>query len=327
LGILFLTNIGHISFVLLTLLGLCKTLKHKKFTMTTKKNQIKTNEYYSNYHGHMVADLYMIYKMSKRNGYDRIIWLAGDSSLDNKYWILNLPKEPATRGYEQILEPPECVPDVCYHVNRLMDQDPKFSGTVCINTSVEATTLAQRKDHLLFQDKLIRDHVTQNDTLVVSIGGNDVVLKPSVATIASMLWLSKMSTLENVRNGTALGMGHLISMFRDDLENYIGRLTLLNKPKTIMVCMVYYPDKVPTGGWADWTLKKLGYDKNPEKVQAIIQAVFKHAIQSVSLHGTQVVHIPLFEVLDGSVSRDYVQRVEPSSQGGAKMASTFLQKM
>ena len=40
--------------------------------------------------------------------------------------------------------------------------------------------------------------------------------------------------------------------------------------------------------------------------------------------GTEVVAFPLFEVLDGSDSRDYVQRVEPSPQGGAKMGRALM---
>jgi hypothetical protein len=34
--------------------------------------------------------------------------------------------------------------------------------------------------------------------------------------------------------------------------------------------------------------------------------------------------VPLFNVLDGKNSRDYIARVEPSSQGGRKMAEYLL---
>merc|ERR1712087_216414 len=36
--------------------------------------------------------------------------------------------------------------------------------------------------------------------------------------------------------------------------------------------------------------------------------------------GTEVVPFPLFVPLDGKTSADYVERVEPSAQGGRKMA-------
>ena len=34
--------------------------------------------------------------------------------------------------------------------------------------------------------------------------------------------------------------------------------------------------------------------------------------------------MPLFEILDGSDTRDYVQRVEPSPTGGAKLAKAIV---
>ena len=41
-------------------------------------------------------------------------------------------------------------------------------------------------------------------------------------------------------------------------------------------------------------------------------------------HGVEVVAVPLFEHLDGTDPNDYVQRVEPSSQGGKKMAAAIV---
>eukprot|EP00964_Phaeocystis_antarctica_P075395 scaffold46517_cov50-Phaeocystis_antarctica.AAC.1 len=35
---------------------------------------------------------------------------------------------------------------------------------------------------MLAQDQFVRDHIEATDTLVVSVGGNDVALRPSVAT-------------------------------------------------------------------------------------------------------------------------------------------------
>lgn len=40
-----------------------------------------------------------------------------------------------------------------------------------------------------------------------------------------------------------------------------------------------------------------------------------------------MVPVPLFHVLDGRNSRDYVARVEPSSQGGRKIAEYLLDTM
>lgn len=54
-------------------------------------------------------------------GFDR--YLAGDSSLDNKYWILD-KSVPAVNGYEDVLQPPVAVPDVSHHLNAILAENP-----------------------------------------------------------------------------------------------------------------------------------------------------------------------------------------------------------
>jgi hypothetical protein len=46
--------------------------------------------------------------------------------------------------------------------------------------------------------------------------------------------------------------------------------------------------------------------------------------RSISIPGSEVIAVPLFNVLDGKNSRDYIARVEPSSHGGRKMAEYLL---
>ena len=41
---------------------------------------------------------------------------------------------------------------------------------------------------------------------------------------------------------------------------------------------------------------------------------------SIEIEGVPVLPVPLFRVMDGKDSEDYAERVEPSSQGGRKMA-------
>ena len=43
--------------------------------------------------------------------------------------------------------------------------------------------------------------------------------------------------------------------------------------------------------------------------------------------GCDIVPIPLFHVLDGRASTDYIARVEPSSDGGRKMAEFILESI
>lgn len=54
---------------------------------------------------------------------------------------------------------------------------------------VEATTLNERTFKLRPQDIFIRDNISCDDILVVSVGGNDVALMPCPCTILSILGL------------------------------------------------------------------------------------------------------------------------------------------
>eukprot|EP00041_Stephanoeca_diplocostata_P027741 m.770112 g.770112 ORF g.770112 m.770112 type:complete len:186 (-) comp23238_c3_seq18:95-652(-) len=121
-------------------------------------------------------------------------YLAGDSSLDNKYWILQRTA-PAVNGFEEILQPPVAVPDVAHHLNAILADSLQGSSkqtTGALNTAVEATTLGSRVGKcgkLWPSDIFIRDHITENDVLVVSVGGNDIALSPSCSTICNILGL------------------------------------------------------------------------------------------------------------------------------------------
>jgi hypothetical protein len=44
----------------------------------------------------------------------------------------------------------------------------------------------------------------------------------------------------------------------------------------------------------------------------------------IRITGSQVIPIPLFNVLDGKRSEDYIARVEPSAVGGRKIAEFLL---
>jgi hypothetical protein len=69
-------------------------------------------------------------------------------------------------------------------------------------------------------------------------------------------------------------MAHL---FGTRVEKYIERLTIKNKPKKILVCMIYYLDETTTPSWAGPALSALGYNNNPEKLQLIIRKLFTEA--------------------------------------------------
>ena len=99
---------------------------------------------------------------------------------------------PACNGYEDILtQPSRMVMDVSYWLNRLaMDRLHGRRGElVTVMTSIEESTVGNRKNGLLVHDAFVRDHITEKDYLIVSMGGNDVALAPSLCTIISMLTL------------------------------------------------------------------------------------------------------------------------------------------
>lgn len=62
-------------------------------------NFISNKAYYGEWHGHKTEHLLQIFDVISPKKY--IIWLAGDSSLDNKYWLLKDEKMPAVNGFEK----------------------------------------------------------------------------------------------------------------------------------------------------------------------------------------------------------------------------------
>ena len=145
----------------------------------------------------------------------------------------------------------------------------------------------------------------------------------AATTIACMLALI-MSPQAMIDSGSALGLGHFYNLFNDEITNYLRKLTSRQKPKAIVVCMIYFPDEVSGGGWAENVLSMLGYNSNPHKLQSIIRKVFEEAMCKISIEGTRVIPFPLFKVLDGKTSGYYTQRVEPSQLGGEQMGKAII---
>ena len=278
------------------------------------------------------------------------IFLAGDSSLDNKVWFDDTA--PACNGYEGLLEPPIMKQDVAYWINHELAQ--RGLDAFCLNMAVEATSLNSRAMcTLLAQDHLIRENITPLDTLVVSVGGNDLALNPVLATVANLVPLlcctpqvcieqaacacpinshvdcgclgcGLPGCLSGSLCGWPPGMGYFVDLFGHRVENYVKRLLNGRRLQRVVICMIYFLDVHGRGSWADCFLSAMCYDCAPSRLQAAIRQVFELATKRIHIPGVEVVALPLFEALDGADPRDYVQRVEPSPRGGQKMAKLLL---
>ena len=148
--------------------------------------------------------------------------------------------------------------------------------------------------------------------------------------------------------------GYFLHLFGTRVRKYVESLVSKTKPKLVLVCMIYYLDQKPGASWADGTLSALGFNRDPSKLQLLIRKVrkereqilkrgpnsnrlffahvstsqtFEHATSKIKIPGVEVVPVPLFEVLDGTRTEDYVARVEPSAVGGRKMAEFILDKI
>ena len=152
---------------------------------------------------------------------DTTIFLAGDSSLDNKHWFfkdgfktkkeqITARKPPtfiagAQNGFEHVLSPPVMVMDVAYWMNSLSSQRFGSGKVVTLNAAVEESTVGERVallkgsgDHmqgsgLLRHDMFVRD--------ALGTRGREDVVVLSVATrsnganlfVAHHLWFGRLT--------------------------------------------------------------------------------------------------------------------------------------
>jgi hypothetical protein len=281
-----------------------------------------SDSFYNFYTGHSIIHLDILFNTIKKLApQSKIVYLAGDSSLDNKFWILDQNTKKAVNYYQLVLKPPKMKPDICYHLNYLLRGSPY----ICMNCAVKESTLLERmQGNLLKQDVFIRQHLEKQDVLVVSIGGNDIVYKPTFTTLYNLVLLISFNTIKNLKKNPlqCWGFKYFVYLFKDQVELYINDLIALQKPKLVIVCMFYYPDENLTYGMAEDALYYLGYNNNPERLQIIIQQIYKYAIQQISIPGVEIIACPMFEILDCKSTEDYV---EPSNLGGRKIAKCLVE--
>ncbi|KAH8810825.1 hypothetical protein F5884DRAFT_260977 [Xylogone sp. PMI_703] len=291
--------------------------------------KINTSRFYYEWKGHTISDLSAFRTMTLSLRPDKpIIYLAGDSSLDNKYWVPSsgpggepLPVD-VPEIYHATLQKPYPKPDVAFWLNHFLGD-----RATALNLAVEASMLRERDNDLLEHDEFIRDNISPNDILIVSVGANDIALKPTFATVRHMLQLAWLTSRNSLQKGSTWALGYFTNMFKDQIQSYVSRLVEQHKPRAVIVCMIYYPleaDASSQQSWADLPLKILGYDSFPGQLQTTIMKIYEIATEKIQIPGVDVLSCALFESLDGKTEDDYVARVEPSVEGGRKMALQLM---
>lgn len=288
--------------------------------------KINTSKFYLEYKGHAIPDITAFHDITiSQRPNTPIVYLAGDSSLDNKYWVPSSSPggEPLPVDvpdiYAAALERPYPKPDVGFWLNHALG-----ANATALNLAVEASLLRERDEALLDHDKFIRDHIRDEDVLVVSVGANDIAMQPNISTIFHMLLLSWLTPLSSIQSGTAWGLRYFIKMFKAQVEKYISKLVENTKPRAIIICMIYFPLEAQAAkqkSWADIPLRVLGYNRSPQRLQAAIKQMYELATKQIRVPGVDIIPFALFDVIDGKDASDYVERVEPSVEGGRKIAS------
>jgi hypothetical protein len=289
-------------------------------------SKINISRFYQQWKGHPITDVTTFRSISLQQRPEApIIYLAGDSSLDNKYWVPSSgphgePLPVAVPSiYEAVLDRPTPKPDVAFWLNHFMGD-----RATTLNLAVEESMLRDRDSALLTHDTFIRDNIRAQDILIVSVGANDVALRPKFATMRNMFSLAWLTPNSSLEKGTAWSYSHMVQLFGKHIQAYVSRLVEKQKPRAVIICMIYFPLEAGAGNqpsWADLPLSLLGYNGSPKKLQTAIRRLYDMATKKIEISGTEVIPCALFEAMDGKNADDYVARVEPSSEGGRKMAA------
>jgi hypothetical protein len=288
--------------------------------------RINRAKFYGQYKGHPLEDLALFREITIADRPEKpIVWLAGDSSMDNKYWTNKTIGELGIKVpsiYEKTLNDPRPKVDVAFRLNEALGE-----RATCINTAVEESMIRERDNGLQPHDEFIRDNIGTDDVLIVSVGSNDVANDPLPWTICYMLRLAWFTSRKSLDDDSASSLQYFKDLYGTKVQEYITKMTSKTKPRAVIVCMIYYPleMKFKQKSWSDNSLMLLGYSLFPGQLQAATRAMYRIATKQIKVEGTEIVPFALYDVLDGQHVEDYVERVEPSEEGGRKMAVRFAE--
>jgi len=283
-------------------------------------SNINQDKYYSQKFGHEVEDIKKVHHhITQNQGKKRIIWLAGDTTLDNKHWLEDIRK--SCNGYEHIFEQAYSKADLCHWINHHM-QVMDYKGWACINAAVNESSLTQRrKKGLLPQDEFIRDNLTEKDLLIISIGGNDLYSTLNFKRMTSMINFFLTKNPDKFAESEKFQC--FVDLFKNQTEDYIKSLIAKHKPRKIIVCSLYHPS-IEGKGWADKLLSLIRYKKNPSKVHKVVEAIFEQATEKIKIPGVAIFPVKLWELLDWRQPDNFIERVYPSAKGGKELSQGFL---
>ena len=172
------------------------------FRSSSRNKLIPSKAFYSNYHGHTVQHLKAFEEAMRpkpkppmrafAKQFRDAIWLAGDSSLDNKHWFPE-DEAPVVNNMEcTIMEQNKCRRDIAWWLNKKAEDRHYSQKVFAINSSYEEGKIESRsRGRLLPQDEYLRDNLRPEDFVIVSVGGNDVALFPQLpCTIVNMAILN-----------------------------------------------------------------------------------------------------------------------------------------
>lgn len=273
---------------------------------------LSSKEYYATEKGHSAENVRKVHKGLLDFGYERFVFLVGSSTLDNKNYVSNSMSYYPVSGYEKVLTD-SCLPDICFYMNYFLKVDGNRQS--CINCAIEDSDITERLSELYGQDAFIRDNISEEDTLVISVGFDEFTSQRTQFNMRMLLRVSEQDFSD--RSPCYL---HFKSIVCERLEMYIKEVTSKKIPKCVIICMGYYPCDATSKCNNPCCLKCIVYDKNPEGIKHLMKVIFEDAITKIAIPKVRIKFLSLYDVIDNKDEKLYTNCIYPSQEGGVLIA-------